>query len=221
MKIKDIEKKLNEANEKLNHAKELKNEAMALEKEYSAKAEECALAGDVDLFMEYRKKAQQQEAISYIQSKQIDSITASPMISKEESVSAWEDYAKDYSRQLKAKIEKFQASKAKLLNDYLEMVSMQEEACKIRERLASYIGKKVEPLSVDAGLNQLYPMEYIPCVGRAVDWTSGKVEMKGTSVSDADAIYYLSSLQFNNPMEVSKSHEEKRIRNVVVWHKTV
>lgn len=221
MKIKDIEKRIEENNEKLRHAKELKNNALELEKEFSVKAEESAIAGNVDMFMEYKKKAHEQEAISYIQDKQIEKINSAVSISREDTVEAWEEYEKDYSRQLKAKVEKFKASKAKLIKDYLELVSMQEEACKLRERLASYIGKKIDPLLPNAGLQGIYPMEYIPCIGKSAEWIPGKVEMKGTSVSDPDAIYYLSSLVFDNPMAINNSPEEKRIRNVVLWHKTV
>lgn len=215
MKLKDIDKKYEEANEKLVSVRNLRNEALKLSEEYSRKAEEAAGTGDVDKYMELDAMSNKQKALAYVYQKQIEQL-GTVNVSKSEAIEAWNDYAKSYAKTMKALSDEFQKEKEKLLKKYAEMVDLQDEACKARERLGSYIGKNKQNLQMGGGYDNLFPMEYIQCLGTGNGVNSLLTSLSGATIKDPDAVYYLSSLKLN-PLQLSQSQECKRIQSVVQW----
>lgn len=212
MKVKEIDKMFEENNDKLVKAKKLRSEALKLAEEYSMKAEEAANAGDADKYLELMELSNKQKAIAYVYQKQIDQF-GTVNVSKADVAEAWKDYAKQYSKSMKMLNDEFQKEKEKLLKKYIEMVDLQDEACSVRERLGSYIGKTRVAMSVDGGFGTLFPMDHIGGFGDKVDsWIS----INGSSIKDPDAVYYLSSLGLNG-LQLPGSSECKKIQNVVLW----
>ena len=215
MNVKEIERKFEEANEKLINAQKLKGEADMLAAEYESQAEEAALAGDADAYIDLKAKADKQKALAYIQGKQIEKLGSAPVVTKDETVDAWVDYSRSYSAKMKNKLAKYEAEKKKLLEDYRELVTMQNDACKVREKLASYIGVKA-PGALDNGLDALYPMAYIPCMARGANGVPGMVSIPGSPLRDPDAVFYLSSLMLD-ATKLHESEEAQTVNSVVAW----
>ena len=217
MNVKEIEKKYEEANEKLINAQQQKKEAERLAALYDAQAEDAALAGDADAYMALKGKAEKQKALAYIQEKQIKKLGTAPIVTKEETVEAWVDYSRSYSAKMKSKLAKYEAAKKKLLEDYGELVSMQNDACEVREKLASYIGINVLGMNMDGGLGSLYPMEYIPCIGKGVTKVDpGMVSIPGSPLRDPDAVFYLSAMRLDGA-KLHESKEAQSVNSVVGW----
>lgn len=215
MNVKEIDKKFEETKEKIANAKKLMAEAKQFASLYESQAEEAAIAGDADTYMALKAKAEKQNALAYIQEKQIEKLGTAPIITKKETVDAWTDYARIYSEKMKNKLAKYAAAKKKLLEDYKELVDMQNEACSVREKLASYIGVNIIGATVDGGLDSLYPMEqHIPCIGKGVNAEAGMVSIAGSPIHDPDAVFYLSSLKLDGK-DLCASEEAKSV-NIIV-----
>lgn len=215
MKIKDVDKKFNDANEALIKLIEARNNASKQAEDLKAQAEEAAVSGDLDQYKKLKAQADDLEAFVYVQGKQIEKIKQNPAVSNKDVSDAWEDYVKTYDKDLKAKLDRFHEAKNKLLKEFVEMVDMQNNALATRERLASYIGKEKVNLTLDGGLGSMFPMNYIPCIGRGIERNGNELALRGTSVCDPDAVYYLNSL--GKKEKLYDSIEEQTIKNVLVW----
>lgn len=216
MSIADLERKWTESNNVLARLIGVRDQAAAEAATLKAKAEEAALANDLESYKDLKAQAEDLEAFAYVQSKQIEKANNIPVVEKEEAVDAWSEYASEYNANLKEKIAKFEEAKHIMLKEFCELVDMQNCACATRERLASFIGKKRDPSSIDGGLGSLFPMEYIPCQGRGTMKTGSEVSMQGTSVCDPNAVFYLNSLGIP-ALDLYKSEEEQTVKSVLVW----
>lgn len=222
MKIQDIERMVEEAAEKLHNMIKARDEAAQRAEKCLTEAEDAAIAGDTERYKKLKSQADDAAATNYVCTKQIERMKSGPVVTKDEVVDAWTDYAKEYNKTLKAKLKKFHDMKMSMLKEYAEMVDLQGEACAVRERLAEQAGIKIDGARRGNSLDKIFQMEFIPCAGRTMAEKTmsgiGQLSIRGTSrVEDADAVYFLSSLSLPET-KLCDSPEEAKITSVVVWH---
>ena len=203
--IKDIEaqvKATKDAREQMKNT-QLENEEQG--KKYRMEANAAAAAGDLARYKELKSLAEDAEDLAFVCKKQLEAEQPAP-VTLDQTREAWEGYAADYNKKLAAKLRKFEAAKAEMLKEYAEAVALQGEACAVRERLAGYAGRSLQPSGViDKRLADTYQMDYIPCVKSMGEGV--KLSISGSSVADPDAAYYMASLQldgqnlFNDPRQ--------------------
>lgn len=214
MKVSDIDKKYQESMKEYQILIDKQNTAARQAEDLKNDAEKAALAGDLEAYKDLKRKSEDAEALAYVLQKQIEKTGASDLFSKEEIFDAWEDYAGDQNKALLSKLKKFRATKADLLRQYAEMISMQRETCAVRERLCRYIGIEKVPLAKGCGLDNRFPMEYIPCLQNT---DAGSISIQGARISDPDAVYYLSSFEKKAP-EMIKDPDVQTVLAVVDQH---
>lgn len=219
MKVSDIDKKYQDS---------MRDYQLLIEKEATAKkdaerlkeeAEAAAVAGDLEGYKTLKAKASDAEALAYVLQKKVEKSGASDVFTRDEIDKAWKDYAGDYNKTLKAKLKKFADAKEDLLRMYSEMVTLQRDACAVRERMAKYAGIALQGAVVDKGLGDTFPMEYIPCVKSG---DLGEMSIVGTNrVHDPNACYYLSAYAIENSINwerILHSPEVSRVTDTVVYH---
>ena len=219
MKVSDIDKKYQDS---------MRDYQLLIEKEATAKkdaerlkeeAEAAAVAGDLEGYKTLKAKASDAEALAYVLQKKVEKSGASDVFTRDEIDKAWKDYAGDYNKTLKAKLKKFADAKEDLLQLYSEMVTLQRDACAVRERMAKYAGIALQGAVMDKGIGDAFPMEYIPCV-KSGDF--GEMDITGTNrVHDPDACYYLSAHAVKNEISwanLATSPEVVRVTDTVVYH---
>lgn len=210
MTIKEIEKQIEntkKAREQL-AATQAENESLA--KEYRAKSDAAATAGDVATYKEFKALADDAEAVAYVCGKQLEAEQANA-VTVEQTQEAWEDYAEAYNKKLAAKLKKVQSAKAAYLQEYMEAVDLQREACLTREQIAFYAGVNADKLE------RLYPMEYIPC-NNIGNGKKPLVSLMGTSVQDPDAVALLASLGVDG-VALAGDERQRIIVSVVAGHR--
>lgn len=217
MTVKEIENLVKVQNEQREQALRRKQEHEVLAQEYRAKAEAAATAGDIERYKELKAMAEDAEAVAYVCGKQLE---ADNPITLEQTRKAWDDYAADYKKKLAGKLKRFETAKDELLKAYAEAVVLQGEACEVRERLARFCGRTLEPAGIvnDKRLDEAYPMDYIPCKGSGVLDDDVVVSIVGSSIKDPDAVYYLASLQLKN-MILANDPRQRALTYVVKNHR--
>lgn len=211
MTIKEIEKQVEstrEAREQMQRAQQ-ENEKQA--REYRIKADAAAIAGDVATYKELKALASDAEAVAYVCKRQLEAETENP-VTKEQTVEAWDEYATGYNKKIAAKLEKVKKAKAAFIQEYLEAVDMQREACTTRERLAMYAGVK------DDRIEGIYRMEYIPCKD---GMSGGKpiVTLNGAGIKDPDAVTVLASLG-KDSLQLINDERQQIMSAVVAGHRS-
>ena len=214
MTIKEIDKQVEatkDAREKLAKTQR-DNEAQA--KEYRAKADAAAIAGDMAAYKEFKTMAEDAEDVAYVCKKQMEVEQGSP-VTLEQTQAAWADYAADFNKKLAAKLRKFEAAKAEMLKEYAEAVELQRDALVVRERMAGYVNKMPAVIEGESWLAGLYPMEYIHCT-RGMEYPM--VTIGGSTMKDADAVYYLASFKLNGA-QLYEDARQKMVTAVVYNHR--
>lgn len=214
MKVSDIDNKYQETMKEYQILIEKQNAAARQTEDLQREAETAALAGDLEAYKDLKRKTEDAEALAYVLQKRIEKTGAADLFSKEEISDAWKDYAGDQNKALLSKLKKFRATKTDLLRQYAEMVALQRETCAVRERLCRYIGIEKALGTKGFGLENRFPMEYIPCLQNA---DAGAISIQGARIFDPDAVYYLSSFEKKAP-EMIKDPNVQTVLAVVDQH---
>ena len=219
MKVADIDKKFQESMKDYQTLIEKQNAAKRQAEDLQSAAEDAALAGDVETYKDLKRKAEDAESLSYVLQKRIEKTGAKDVFTMEEVVDAWEEYADDHNKKLKAKLKKFSETKLDLLRQYDDLVTLQREACAVRERLARYIGVDKAPGTPDLGLSKLFPMDYIPCRKKGDFGALAFASVYGVGIADPDAIYFLANMD-KRPESLAKDADVQTVVGVVGMHRT-
>ena len=134
-KIEEIKKRFERARaEKASLSAEL-DALMKQEAEARDKAEAAAENGDVDGYSKFDAERQRAAAAVYVKRKQLDKM--SDHISAEEILAAWEEYAADYDKSFRKKLDEYKKARKDLSKKYMELVSLQNDALAVREYCAA------------------------------------------------------------------------------------
>lgn len=162
---------------------DLVKRAALLEQEAQAAADGGDLAA-------YREKKAEAEAVNEeIFVKQAKAAKQENPITEDMAAAAWETYRADHDKKFKAKLSAYQAAKAELLTMYRDLLSMQREAFKTRERLAGYLDMDTSRGFMQTGtpdnVGAKFPCEVLP-VENVLE-----LHLNGTAVRDPDGCFYL------------------------------
>ena len=169
--------------------KALENEIADLlkqEAELAAQAEAAADTGNVDDYMDLSAKKNRATATIFVKRKQMDKAPVKALpddVARE----AWAEYAEDYNKALKKKLDEYASLKKKLCQMYGEMLDYQNEALNVRLLFSNNSAVPAEA----------FRMEYIPLRGGALNPVGG-TSLNGCSIRDPDAVFFLSDYCIKN-----------------------
>lgn len=190
---------------------ELVKRAALLEQEAQAAAD----GGDLEAYRE--KKAQAEAVNEEIFVKQAKAAKQENPITEDMAAAAWETYRADHDKKFKAKLSAYQAAKAELLTMYRDLLSMQREAFKTRERLAGYLGMDTNRGFMQAGtpdnVGEKFPCEVLPA-----DDVVG-LHFTGTAVRDPDSVFYLACRGITGAKLLSDP-ETVQLYNLLIAHRS-
>lgn len=145
--VKDIDEKVKVAADAREEIEKAKEETFKAKQELSRKAEAAADAGDVDLYYKYTQDVGRLDAAAHVREVQLRK--KDQPVTDEEVTAAWADYVAGYNKSLAAGLAKLEKAKDALLAEYAALVNLQSEALTVRARLAGYVGKQEEQLSME------------------------------------------------------------------------
>ena len=185
---------------------ELENTGSAIDIEIECAAKQ----GDVNLYLANKKRRADVDEEIYVKRTAIEN--NSPGISHEDALQAWNSYAEQYNKNLRKKLDTFYSLRQKMRDAYREMIDLQGDALETRERLARYIGIKVEPMAV-TDFDRDFQMEFVP-------QNTGELKLAGAprSITDPDTLYYLAG---TGPVlhDLQATPIVKKADGVLVWHR--
>lgn len=190
---------------------DLAKRAAALEQEAQAAAD----GGDLTTYRE--KKAQAEAVNEEIFVKKAKATKQENPITEDMAAAAWETYRADHDKKFKAKLSAYQAAKAELLTMYRDLLSMQREAFKTRERLAGYLDMDTNRGFMQVGtpdnVGAKFPCEVLP----ANDVVG--LHFTGTAVRDPDSVFYLACRGITGSNLLSDP-ETVQLYNLLIAHRS-
>ena len=169
--------------------KALENEIADLlkqESELAAQAEAAADAGNVDSYMDLAGKSNLVSATIFVKRKQMDK-TPGKALPDDVAREAWADYAADYNKALKKKLDEYGRMKQKLCQMYGDLLDYQNEALNIRLLFSNNSTVPAEA----------FRMEFIPVKGYG-EHPRGNISIGGCNIHDPDAVFFLSDYCIKN-----------------------
>ena len=139
-------------------------------------AEAAAQAGNVELFVEKKREAEQFDAAAYVKRAQMDN--AGVVIPREAILDAWQDYTRVYNKELAREWKAFLAERKELYNHFMRLVLMQNDALHEQERCAALAG--------DSTLSA-FKMDYLPAQN------APGVAYGGRRCTTPETVYFMSS----------------------------
>lgn len=176
--IEIIDKKVKAAADARAELEKARKDSFTEKQELKRKAEAAAEAGNVDLYLEINKQIERADAAAHVREVQLNKKSAP--VTLDEVKGAWSDFVTGYNKSLGAGLAELEKVKNALLDRYSSLLSLQQGALEIRERLAGYVGEDV------CNLEGLFPMDFVPY----------KKNLEGGNVqtrfgSDPYAVFYL------------------------------
>lgn len=204
--VSDFEKALAKVTQTRETLKREIDDLIRQEAELDAAANAAADADDVDGFMQKRAAKDRASATLFVKRRQLDKLGAG--VTEDDARNAWVDYAGTYSKKLAAGLKAFAAEKQKLCEMYDELVTLQEEALAVRERLGNAVGAD----------KNTFAMDYIPVIGGVS--AKGTIKIGGFCGADPDAVYFLSAYCVKHDKTIvpisARDPMEERITRVVI-----
>lgn len=195
---------------------EAKREALREEiHELSAKADSYLAAralagskGDGETFVEMDAEWKKVHSIINVKQQYLDNLPR--IFTEKDALDAWSDYAVKYNSKFHKVLADFEAERAKLCKMYSDLVTVQNEALVMRERMEETSGTSKDKFTVD----------FIPVRGGT---DKGLLRIGGLNCMDADVCYYLANYCRVNNKYITTSTgeldpEAQRISNVVMVH---
>ncbi len=203
--VQDLERKAREAAEARDEIKEEEKRLFNETRDLNIQADEAADAGNLDLYLELKKKIETAAAKAYVRKRQLEK-KDSP-VTREEAASAWADYRADYEKKLSAKLTAVDKARSAFLVAYKDAVDVQADACATRQRLAKFLD---QPGDVAVA----FPMATIP-ERHGVDVTT--VHLGAFGILDRDLAFAISNMN-DKPVDLMNSAEARRYISVVIGH---
>ena len=187
---------------------DLQKEEAALEEKMKAAAD----AGDTDTYLAL--SAEKDTVAKKIFVKSSFQKKRGSLVNEDGAKGAWKDYVSGYNKKLKSSIAAFEEEKKKLCAMYSELVSIQNEALKVREHLCEV-----------TGLNnpESFEMAYIPFINGS---DPGTIKLGNLQCFDTDLVYFAACLEASSGMRIAlnpnspEALKSQHFYNVVVRHKS-
>lgn len=208
--VEDIDARVKEAQDRearlTDEIAELENTGSAIDVDI----EDAAKKGDVDLYLANKKRRADVDEEIYVKRTAMENISAD--ITLEEVLQAWSNYSDQYNKTLRKKLDTYYSLRQKMRDTYRELIDLQGDALETRERLARYVGVKVEPMAV-TDFDKDFTMEFIP-------QNNSELKLAGAprTITDPDALYYLAGI---GPVlhDLQPNGTVKKMDGVLVWHR--
>lgn len=183
--IEDVTKRRSETKARLD---DLKTQAMKEE----AAAQEAAEAGDVETYKKHNAKKADLDAQIYVANVQLEKNLKSE-VSKQEAVSAWNEYARGYDTDLKKKLAELEKAKKSLFDCFIEIIDLQDAALRKREQCADFSGVVANDLDVLTGrsddIYKEFPISTIPLIqGHGVNYHGRIYDLPEVALFSADGM---------------------------------
>lgn len=208
--IKDLLQKSTEAAKEKDRLEHEQKEALRRSADLKEKAEAAAAAGNDDEYIRLIGESDRQKAVAHVREMRAKKL--SNPVSKEECVDAWKSFCGDYEKALNTKLAVVDKARAAYIAAYNEAVKLQEQACETRERLGAFIGLKPDLLGQ---FDSIFPLVGIPTVkGGSGVFLSGPLGMQDRELA------FVTSYMGENPTEVARNSDARRMISIVVQKRT-
>lgn len=186
---------------------------MKQEASLTAEIKVAELAGDVDTYRAKKKELADVSEVLHVKRTYLDN--AKLPVSEEDARDLWDSFTGNYNKALSKALADFESLREKLVTAYLNMVNLQNDACRTREGLC-------DVLNIN-NPDRAFPMQYIPVRG-AMDL--GAISKGGMKIADPDFIYVHSCMEIKAgrslvlDMNTNEAKEMERAYSVVNNHRS-
>ena len=205
--IDTIEKKAKAAEAARREMYDAENQAATEIQELRNKADAAADAGDADGYIAIQEEIRRAEGRAYVRKAQLQKIAQA--LTEADVREAWDNYVSSFNKNLDAKLAEFNQAKAAALAEYRAAVALQKEACKIRERIARYVGVDIGVLT--SALDDMFPMTGIPYNGGLEDVT---LRCGALGALDKDLAFAVAQMS-KTPLKLSQNSDAQDMISVV------
>jgi len=164
----------------------VQNEIADLEKQKAsllADIKAAELAGDVDAYRAKKKELADVSEVLHVKRTYLDN--AKLPVTEDDARAIWDSFTGKYDKDMEKAISDFVSLREKLVAAYLNMVNMQNEACRTREDLCDVLGI--------SNPDRAFPMQYIP-VQKGVD-ALGLIKKSNMQIQDPDFVYVAACME--------------------------
>lgn len=161
MTIKEIDKRASEAVAARDALEREERQLSQRVEDLKKQARDAAEAGDVETYKQINAELQDAEAVAFVKSAQLSK--ADRPVSEEDVKAAWYGYKSEYERALDKGLRELDRARSAFVNAFLSVVETQNEALRVRERCARYIGIEPPTFGQDSDrVYSLFSMKTIP-----------------------------------------------------------
>lgn len=155
-------------------------------RETEAAAEKEVAADNIEKYKEHLREKEFFEAKRSLAKKQLEQIHAE--YTSENVKAAWADYTADYGKIFDKKMSEYQKARKALYSSFMELVDLQNEGLKNREKCGRLIGKEEPEINLSNDYNSVYPEFRLPLLD-----TTRTGKTNNWRVQSPDAVFFLES----------------------------